>query len=60
MQRDDLARLATEITQLRQNLPKVINKRVTSAIGRVDGLETGRIIKDLKAFFLINSIMEQV
>ncbi|XP_021362678.1 heat shock factor 2-binding protein-like isoform X2 [Mizuhopecten yessoensis] len=39
VQRDDLARLATEITQLRQNFPKVVNKRVTNAISKIDNLE---------------------
>ncbi|XP_060063773.1 heat shock factor 2-binding protein-like [Ylistrum balloti] len=38
--RDDLARLATEITQLRQTYPKVVNKRVTTAISKINHLET--------------------
>ncbi|XP_069126207.1 heat shock factor 2-binding protein-like isoform X2 [Argopecten irradians] len=40
VQRDDLVRLATEIAQLKQTFPTVVNKRVTSAITKVNHLET--------------------
>ncbi|XP_033749136.1 heat shock factor 2-binding protein-like [Pecten maximus] len=40
VQRDDLAQLATEIAQLRQTFPQVVNKRVTSAISKINHLET--------------------
>ncbi|ESP04797.1 hypothetical protein LOTGIDRAFT_229909 [Lottia gigantea] len=37
--KDDLSQLATEITQLRQTLPKVIDKKYISSFGKLEALE---------------------
>ena len=39
--KNDLAQLATEITQLKQTLPKLLDKNVVKAVGQVSLLEEG-------------------
>ena len=39
--KNDLAQLATEITQLKQTLPKLFNQNVTNAVGQAPLLEEG-------------------
>ena len=39
--KNDLAQLATEITQLKQSLPKLLNQNVIKAVGQVPSLEEG-------------------
>jgi len=39
--KDDLAHLATEVAQLKDNLPLVLNKRVITAATRIDQVEVG-------------------
>ena len=44
VRKDDLARLATEITQLKQTMPTVLALKTTAANSRVLALEKGRTI----------------
>ncbi|KAK6173504.1 hypothetical protein SNE40_016943 [Patella caerulea] len=37
--KNDLARLATEIAQLKENLPKVLNRKFITSIGQFDSME---------------------
>ena len=41
MGKDDLAQLATEVAQLRDNLPLVLSKKVITAATRIDQVEEG-------------------
>ena len=42
--KNDLAQLATEIAQLKQSLPKVLNKNVVQAYGQAPLLEEGKLV----------------
>ena len=45
--KNDLAQLATEITQLKQTLPKVLGKDVVKAVGQLPLLEEGKLTENL-------------
>ena len=44
VRKDDLARLATEITQLKQTMPTVLALKTTEKNSRVLALEKGRTV----------------
>ena len=49
--KDDLSQLATEISQLKVNLPKVLNN--TLAAARLERLEDGNTLNDFLIFFIL-------